>query len=84
MLDDETNYLGLVIVSLPLDVQIINALVLLISNRLIRKGLKQFIFCMTPTKNNFVTAIGEPTKSQWPKTRTGAKSTVNNINSTRV
>jgi hypothetical protein len=64
--DDETNYLGLVIVSLPLDVQIVNALVLLISSRLIRKRLKQFIFCIAPTNSTFVTAIGEPTrKSKW-------------------
>ena len=66
MEDDETNYLGLVIVSLPLDVQITNALVLLISSRLIRKGLKQFIFCIAPTNSTFVIAIGEPTrKYKW-------------------
>ena len=66
MEDDETNYLGLVIVSLPLDVQITNALVLLIFSRLIRKGLKQFIFCIAPTNSTFVTAIGEPTrKYKW-------------------
>uniref|UniRef100_A0A914C5X1 Uncharacterized protein n=1 Tax=Acrobeloides nanus TaxID=290746 RepID=A0A914C5X1_9BILA len=71
MQEDATNYVGLIIISLPMDVQILNAIVLLATNKVIRKGMVQLIIGRHDNAQAFITAIGMPTKTktQWGTTR---------------
>ena len=78
--ETETNYHGLVLMSLPILIQFFNAAALLTTNKMVRRGMKKVVVRGSANTKFFVSAIGEPGKSKWHKS---VKTTVNAVSPIR-
>uniref|UniRef100_A0A914E5B3 Uncharacterized protein n=1 Tax=Acrobeloides nanus TaxID=290746 RepID=A0A914E5B3_9BILA len=78
--EDETNYDGLALLSLPILIQFFNAAFLLSTNKMVIRGMKKVVVRGSANTKFFVTAIGEPTKSKWHKS---VKTTINTVSPIR-
>jgi hypothetical protein len=67
--ENDSNWVGLIMLSMPLTIQFINAFLLLASNSIIRKGIKQLIRLDNNNSKIFITRIDASKNPKWADLR---------------